>query len=339
MEKDKDKYEALYYQLEDYLDGKLPEKESKALQARIAAEEEVAEQLALVRLERELARLMDEDEMEAKMKQWAGKPKEENGAPPAGRGGGNRWLWGGVILACLLAVGYWFFMPEPPPGGQGQEQIGADQPNEPSSPDEGTLSPDAQQGGETTTSGQERQLTDTVPGTAPPPTAPEKKPPVAETPTRQEKDKAQQLALALAKTTSPIEHTGARNADRRSADEEESPLDKGFRLMGENNLKGARETLEAIPPEPRGVYLNARQYLAYVYFEQGDYQAAIPVFEDLIRIPYADAGKMKWYLALAYLSTGNTGKGLPLAREVAANDREKKAQEAAVKLLRDLGEK
>lgn len=332
MEKDKDKGEALYYQLEDYLDGKLTEEQRRDLQARIAAEEEVAEQLALVRLERELARLMDEDEMDAKIKQWAGKREEENGAPPAGRGGVNRWLWGGVIFVCLLAVGYWLFVYEPPPGGQGQEQIGVDQHNEPSSPEE-------KQGGETTTSGQERQLTDTVPGTAPPPTDPQKNPPVAEKPTRQEKGKAEQLALALAKTTSPIGHTGARSAGRRSADEEESPLDKGFRLMGENNLEEARKTLEAIPPEPRGIYLNARQYLAYVYFEQGDYQAAIPVFEDLIRIPYADAGKMKWYLALAYLSTGDTGKGLPLAREVAANGNEKEAQEAAVKLLRDLGEK
>lgn len=339
MEKDKDKYEALYYQLEDYLDGKLPEKESKALQARIAAEEEVAEQLALVRLERELARLMDEDEMEAKIKQWAGKREDpqqekENGAPPAGRGGGNRWLWGGVVFVCLLAVGYWLIVPELQSENQGQEQIGV----EPSPEDEGTLSPDAEQGGETTTSGEERQLTDTVPRTVPPSPAPQG-PPVAEKPTLQQKKIAQQLALALAETTSPIEHTGARSAGRRSADEEESPLDKGFRLMGENNLTEARETLEAIPPKPRGVYRNARQYLAYIYFEQGDYNAAIPIFKELISIQYADTGKMKWYLALSYLSTGQLEAGLPLAREVAASDKEKKAQEAAIKLLKDLGEK
>ncbi|MCO6490750.1 MAG: hypothetical protein J5I98_20200 [Phaeodactylibacter sp.] len=334
-----DKDEALYYQLEDYLDGKLPEKEREKLQSRIATDEQVAEQLALVRLERELAGLMADDELEAKMQQWAEeaetrRKEEENGLGQEGKKErlGLRWLAGLSIVAAALVAGYWLFSPDtpaPPKRPSGEERAG-EAPRQESAPPPVSDTPE-----EKTEPSRQQQPERQNPLR---PSSSTQSPPVAsERPTRTEM--AQQLALALAETTSPIEHTGARNAERRSADKEESPLDKGFRQMGENNLTEARQTLEAIPPEPRGVYRNARQYLAYIYFEQGDYNAAIPIFKELISISYADAGKMKWYLALAYLSTGDTGKGLPLAREVAASDKEKKAQEAAVKLLEDLGEK
>ena len=47
--------EALYYMLEDYLDGRLSEKESATIRQLIANDEAVAEQFKLVKLEREMA--------------------------------------------------------------------------------------------------------------------------------------------------------------------------------------------------------------------------------------------------------------------------------------------
>ena len=121
--------EALYYKLEDYLDGKLSEKERGELQTRIATDEQVAEHLALVRMERELAGLMADDELEAKMQQWAGEDdtrrrKEENRLGQDGLNGpsSKRW-WLGLLFAILvLVIGYRLLSPPGPTEGEHVEE-------------------------------------------------------------------------------------------------------------------------------------------------------------------------------------------------------------------------
>lgn len=334
-----DKDEALYYKLEEFLDGKLPEKEREELQNRIATDEQVAEQLALVRLERELAGLMADDELEARMQQWSGetetrRQEEENGLgreDDKRRTGGRR-VAGLLIVVVSLVVGYWLFnpgAPEPPAEPPAGEENTGELPQRESAPPPPVSDTP---GKESEPSGQQQPERQTPSR----PSSPNPSPPIAaEKPARQD-NRAQQLAMAIAASTSPIEDIGTRSTPEPGG--EEPPLEKGFRLLAEGKLDEARQTLESIPPEPRGRYLNARQYLAYTCFEQKDYKAAIPIFEELIEIGYVDEDKMKWYLALSYLSEGRPDKGLPMAREVAGNEREKEAQQAAKALLEALEE-
>ncbi|MCB0554905.1 MAG: hypothetical protein KDD02_15240 [Phaeodactylibacter sp.] len=324
--------EALYYKLEDYLDGKLSEKERGELQTRIATDEQVAEHLALVRMERELAGLMADDELEAKMQQWAGEAdtrrrKEENRLGQDGLNGpsSKRW-WLGLLFAILvLVIGYRLLSPPGPTEGEHVEEAAP--------LEEEPLLPAVEVPAEKPAAPSRQQPQQPVPGEkATPPPSPSQSPPVAAEKPAQP-DRAQQLALAIAASTSPIRNMGTRSNGNPAAEAEEPPLEKGFRLMSEGQLAEARQTLESIPPEPRGLYLNARQYLAYIYFEQKDYETAIPVFEELTRIGYTDKDKMKWYLALAYLSAGQPAEGLPLVREVAQNEKEEAFQKAAKGLL------
>lgn len=336
-----DKDEALYYKLEDYLDGKLPEKERKEIENRIATDEQVAEQLALVRLERELAGLMVDDELEDKMERWSkeaeaqrmeegnGLNTNENNSPENYKKRNNR-LPGLLLVLLALAFVLWLLPPL-----FTSDTLPHEQTEEPGREGSTPIPPTTESTTKETapTQPESPAYQDATEDASPsPPT-----PPVAEDGSAEE-NQAQQLALAMAASIFPIEDMSIRSITKEG-NEGESPLEKGYRLMGEGKLKEAQQALESISDENRGLYLNARQYLAYVYFEQKNYEAAIPVFEELIRIGYVDTEKMKWLLALSYLSAGKEeAKGLALLKEVAENDGQNEFSQMAKDFLSSLKE-
>ena len=327
--------EELYYKLEDYLDGKLSETEQEALQKQIATDEEAAEQLALLRLERELANLMTDDKIDAKMQQWSKekavrRQSERNGQEISKRENGKGHVyWRSVVLGLLfftLAVvgGYWLLLYSPPI--QAPETIN-EQESEQSTSEGKALRPIEDE----PPSRQEPAQINPAEKETPPS---QKAPPIAE---KQNTKRAaiQQLALAAAAATSPIGDMKFRGKnDQRN--EEESILGKGYRLMGEGKLDEARQVLSEIPEAEKSLHQNAQQYIAYIHFEQKDYEATIPILENLIGIGYADKEKMKWLLALSYLAIGNETQGLELTKAIAESDRKSSFQKAAATLLQEL---
>lgn len=318
--------EVLYHKLEDYLAGRLGNTERNALQKQINEEEEVAELLAFVRLEKELGAMMLDEELEAQMKEWTAekdalRTKHKNSssslsAVPEKKNKRNRFGLLGTLLgiALVLFVGYKMFyttslsntapvMPPPtgittppksnkPPEDQPPNPINKESPNKP------------------------------VPQQVPA----KRQQPIASNPTTISKT-IEELALAQIEGTSPIVDLNLSTAG--SQNEDESPIEKGARLMTENKLEEAIEVLEAIPMENEAMTTNAKQYLAYIYFEQARYEEAIPIFKDLIASEYLDMEKMKWYLTLALLVTKQQAEGLKLIQEVINNENDPGLQAVA----------
>jgi tetratricopeptide (TPR) repeat protein len=142
----------------------------------------------------------------------------------------------------------------------------------------------------------------------------------------------QQLALAVATNTSP---TGGLNIVRKGEQANESPLAKGYRLMGEGKLDEAESVLLTVPEAQERRYLNAQQYLAFIYFEKGEYEKVIPILENLTQQPYSQQAEMEWYLALSYLATENP-KGLDALKQVATESASSEIQEKAQQLLDEI---
>ncbi|PHN02233.1 hypothetical protein [Flavilitoribacter nigricans] len=339
--------ESIYYQLEDYLDDKLPAAEKEALRQRINTEDEVAEQLALLRLERELAAVMIDDELDAKMEAWASEPDlrepaNENNTPPESvqddepkPNASRRWL---SVLLVLAGIGVVFYLLMPsaplPSEDPGTSDINGEiLPSDPRDGSTETEVPGIQPVDEA------EQPTSTEPMSTPSVTPPvdsepksTKKPdrPVAEndnTPT----DRLQQLALAQAEIVSPINNTRTSRSSG-DPDPDESLISKGSRLMDNGDLPGAVEIFKSIPPEQQGEYRNAQQYLGFIYFEQDSFTQAIPLFRELIEKGYYDMDKMRWYLALAELATGVTSDLGPID-ELATNSGDRDVRKAAAQFL------
>ena len=99
-------------------------------------------------------------------------------------------------------------------------------------------------------------------------------------------------------------------------------------MMG-GKLEEAQKVLKAINEENEALFLNAQQYLAYIYFEQQNYKASIPIFKQLIGNNYQDKEKMQWCLALSYLITAQAEKGQELINQIAKDTNDKNIKERA----------
>jgi hypothetical protein len=310
----------IYGLLEDYLDGKLSEADRQKVETRIASEEEVAAQLEMLRLERELGSLLLEDKLQAKMDSWAAEKTAHRQATGNGQGEpgeaekqrDRRW-WIPMLLVLFIGLAYWYLSPEPPsdnkvpPGQTGLDPAPMDTvTNQPAVVPEGS----GQQG-------LEEIAPDAPDRTASPdrnqPQGKTTSPPIAEQDT--DEDYAQPLAMALADTR-PVTDIDFGTKSVNST-EGETAFEKGYRLMGEGMLEEALPVLQSIPEEEKGLYLNARQYVAYILFEQKNYTEAKPILEELLDIGYAEESKMQWLLALSYLATNEQQRGLELIERLA----------------------
>lgn len=331
--------EALYHKLKDYLDGKLSEEEHRDLKTRINTDEAIAEQLALVRLEKELADLMLDDELDTKMAEWSKEeqlPPSEKDKPkePANKNKPSRGWWLGILaVLSVVVITYWLLRPgQIPPSLTPATNTAPPTSIDETVSDENPTLPDQ-------VDDQKQEDVQEIESTSPQQpienkriSTPKDSRPVAEQ-TPSENNPIQQLAMNTAAQTSPI---GSLGISRAAEQTDESSFQKGYRLMGEGKLEEAQQVLETISDENRALYLNAQQYLAYVYFEQANYQAVIPIFESLIAVPYANKEQMEWLLALAYLATGEESKGLALAEAVAKSEKESPITKVAKSFLEEI---
>ncbi|MEQ8702318.1 MAG: hypothetical protein RIC19_00295 [Phaeodactylibacter sp.] len=323
----------LHEKLDAYLKGSLDAAEQAEIRQLVDSDKDVADQLELVRLEQELAEVMVDEKLDEMMKAWneedssPSAKSDSSPKPNAGNIPGKWTIWGLVIIIFAgLLVWSW-------PSDEESEALNAVTETPSSVP----------QLNETETSGDTpkkaeslqppSQETEPVPGTSE--KEPEATPPIANAQEAASPAvEMQQLALAVATNTSP---TGGLNIVRKGEQANESPLAKGYRLMGEGKLDEAESVLLTVPEAQERRYLNAQQYLAFIYFEKGEYEKAIPILEDLTQQPYSQQAEMEWYLALAYLVTENP-KGLDALKQVAAQSASTEIQEKAQQLLDKINE-
>lgn len=275
----------LYEQLEAYLDGKLPAQEVAQLRIRIATEEEVAEQLAMLRLERELAGLMMDQELEGLMEDWQTETSLPKSVEKASIIAQYRlWL---IILIVFASLGFvlmvlypfpWYSLEDTPalPAQDRQEQ--------PSPPTQRPI-----------------EKKKSLPPTKLPP------PPIAKAlPSR-----AQTIAIAKANQLAPLRDLGLQGEFRGPAEDTASlsNFERGYAYLTIGRLKEAATTLAQITTESEA-FESAQFYLALVHIETQAYDKAIPVLEALLRdASIIEQERLEWYLALAYCTTGQLAAG------------------------------
>lgn len=320
----------LHEKLDAYLKGSLDAAEQAEVRQLIDSDKDVADQLELVRLEQELAEVMVDEKLDEMMKAWneeASSPAAISDTAPKPKAGSfpGQWvMWGSVLIICAGLV-FWSW-PSP------QETASTDAVNEdpPSSVQSEDREPSVDAPTEAATSEPPAQETKKAP-------APAKKesktpPPVASAKEPQPSEAIQQLALAVATNTRA---TGGTYIIRKGAQPNESPLAKGYRLMGEGKLDEAESVLLTVPEAQERRYLNAQQYLAFIYFEKSEYEKSIPILEDLTQLNYSQQAEMEWYLALSYLATENP-KGLEALKQVTTESTSPEIQEEAQQLLDEI---
>jgi cytoskeletal protein RodZ len=321
----------LHEKLDAYLKGSLDAAEQAEVRQLIDSDKDVADQLELVRLEQELAEVMVDEKLDEMMKAWNEEASSSTAVsdsspkPNANKFPGKWTNWGFVIVVFTgLLIWSWH-------SDEKNEALNAATETPSSVP----------QLNETANSGDTPKKTESLQPssqeTAPAPETteqePEATPPIANAQeTASPAAEMQQLALAVANTTSPI---AGLKIVRRGAQTNESPLAKGYRLMGEGKLDEAESALLTVTEAQGGQYRNAQQYLAFIYFEKGEYDKSIPILENLTQQPYSQKAKMEWYLALAYLATENP-KGLGALKQVAAQSASSEIQDKAQQLLEEI---
>jgi cytochrome c-type biogenesis protein CcmH/NrfG len=302
---------SLHDKLAAYLQNRLDAKEQAEVEQLIESDKAVAEQLTLVRMEHELATVLLDDKLDAMMEAWE---KEEAGEessdsadptldkqPPPSNNRPLFWLLG-VLLAGALIYFLWPTVPAQEQQVEPQENRSLTTPSE--------------------TEQDDSAPTVTAPAAEEPANNPERPaeqaaPPIAQDQPASSEPTYQQLALAMADDYSPINKLNIRTRGEQA--EDEPPIVRGYYLMGKGDLKGAEEALLSVPEQPEKYYLNAQQYLAFIYYEQGDYGMAIPILEQLIERGYYNQDDMGWYLALSYLAEGDKTKGEAQLKDFLAN--------------------
>lgn len=323
--------EALFTQLDDYLKGKLSEAERLKIQKRIENEEEVAAQLAMLRLEKELGQFMVEEELDSKMEQWnkerATRRKEEINGLSANKTvqpktNYTSWIIIGLLLILIALMAYFIWGPKNTavPEVSQPEKIVIPEAETPSNRD--TDTPDSQnaQPAQDNTSQPEQK----------PAEQPRRNRPIADADTPKENE-TQLLALAEVKSFNAVESMSFRAPSEPEPDE--PAIIRATRLIQENRLEEAKAILQDIPVADIDQHLNAQQLLGYIYFDQEDYDAAIQIFEELIAANYIDLETMQWYLALSYLIKGNEKQGLDIIRGLADGEVEQTIKEKAQAFL------
>lgn len=324
---------ALHEKLDAYLKGSLDAAEQAEVRQLIDSDKSVAEHLELVRLEQELAEVMVDEKLDEMMKTWNKEAATTSAVsdsapkPNAGAFPGKWTIWGLVIIVFAgWLVWSW-------PSDEERDTLDAVTENPPSTSQSDETAPSGRASDKAKSLQPPLQETKPVRGTNE--QEPEASPPIANTKeTTSPSAQIQQLALAVANTTSP---TGELIIVRKGTQTNESPLAKGYRLMGEGKLDEAESALLTVPEAQERQHLNAQQYLAFIYFEKGEYDLAIPILEKLTQQSYSQQAEMEWYLALSYLATENA-KGLDALKKVAAQSASAEIQQKAQPLLDEINE-
>ncbi|MCB0522385.1 MAG: tetratricopeptide repeat protein [Saprospiraceae bacterium] len=281
--------EELYLKIEQFLDGKLPTEESAAFKEAIAADQALAEDVALHRIQRLMKAQMLDDYVEGKLAEW----QQDNPTPPPAsedksRGKNNRfWL---LLLLPLLLAGAWYFIHQNLPGAQ----------DEATSTEEPPLLPDTPVQPESTAPPVPRQ-TEPEPASAPAQGAQpaQGKSPTNDAPIAQRGPSDAQL-LALVDENDIVLADYFPHSTRGAADE----LAKAEKARLSGKTAEAVSIYEKVAKENTSLGTEASWNLALLFFEQKNYKAALPYFETAASAPnFLYDEDARYFMALCCVAT------------------------------------
>lgn len=285
-----DEQEKLFYRIEDYLLGELPEDEARAFEQLMAADPELAAAVEKQRFERMGMEYLLEKDLRAKMLRWKAEDSAGGDAGASGRSFGKSplrrpWLWwalGGLILAAWGGWAYYFQKKSPPV----IESV-----TEPAAPAAGPAD------------------TATV---APPPTRPmaERRPAAVPPPSSAQPDTAEKI---LAFHESPGHLLG----QLRGAPTATTNLADALKAYEAGRYAEVIRLLSSGAPTDDG-----RELLAHAYFKNGQYDQAAARFRQMAGEGYGGPvqDRMEWNLLLSLLMQhplGNAETAALLAKMLA----------------------
>ena len=313
--------EEQYNEIQDFLDGKFTNARAQEFRQAVANNEQLASDVAFVRLEREMQDALLDDEFSAQMKEWQ---KEKDGLPdpppddfsPKKNGGNRYWLL--FLLPLAVACICWLkSQPSEPtqvpnPSAEATEEV-AEPPVDPQTPNP------------------------PIEANEPPaqPNQPEKK--------------------TTPKQDRPIAQTGPSGAELLAMINEHD-LQMGYIPQGVRG-SAARQLAEAENARNAGRYdeaatiykkvaeekseegTDAAMNLGLLYFNLKKYGEAVPYFKKVAGTSYADDAQ--YYMALCYVANRQFGEATTLLEDLIVRDgfvreADRKKAEGLLEKLREI---
>lgn len=316
----------LHDRIEKYLLGKLSPTESAKIEAQIASDPTLLEQVEIQRIGLIGLQQLAADDLRRKFAEWDAEldanqaPQPETSTAPKTKI--NTWMWVSIALFILLAVALVLYFQQLI---QSQKTIAHEiaqrdsvillLQNEIQQKDAelSVLKEQTPTGNDSLAQkdgSQIRESQNQAPRDLQKP-APSKKP---------------QIAMQYAPSYSAPSLRGDFSSD-------DPVLDRAVKLFEAQSYSESARVLKSIPgDDPRQAQVN--RMLPYALFYGKEFQAAIPAFENLMKIDRFEVMSAQWHLLLCYVAEGQDDRARKLLDEVLKNP-EHKYYKDAVKLHRD----
>lgn len=290
MNNDMQRFDAI----QNYLDGKMSAAERQAFEAQMATDADLADEVGVHRLEREMMDILLEDDLSGQMQAW--QKEKEHMQAESGRPWrfiiGTQTMRIAATIVVIVSIGIVLLVLKLRRNESGYENSYADktEQNDGSSPEK-NIPPSIDQQKEET---QEK-----------------KNEAVADTPRKSAEDQQQQNTKLIALAEEFGGTPDFSGIYIRSGEETKSRYDSAAVFIQEKRYDAAIGLLQTISNDNPETYLNAQLNLGYLYFLKKNFKASIPHLERAAAnrdFLYAEAAD--WYLSLAYLGNGQKAAAL-----------------------------
>ena len=289
--------EERYNEIQDFLDGNFTDAKSAEFQKAISRDEQLASDVAFVRLEREMQDALLDDAFSAQMKEWQ---KEKDGLPeipmanlPNKKNSGNRY-WLLILLPLLLAGAWWLLKPAPTGNG------GNDMPNENQTEAVDPLE-------------KKDPLSPTPESNNTPVKRNQNKPTSQERPIAKSDPSESELSAMIDKHDPKMDYIshGVRGGSEKLLSEAES-------AWKADRYDDAIAIYKEVASEKSERGIESAMNIGLLYFNQDKYTEAVPYFERMSENVYSDVAQ--YYIALCHVANRNFSEAINLIEGLIKKD-------------------